>query len=286
MDLELPHGFKRWHSLAEVRAAAVPLAAEWRGQQAFEAWLAGRAGASDLRAYCACCESESDFEIKVQPGALPDWRETLRCRQCGQINRLRAAMHLFRGAQPRLPAGAVYLTEQTSSFHDWLAARIPGLIGSEYLPERPPAGSIVEWQGRRLRHEDITALSMADGTLAALLSFDVLEHVPDYSKALQEFARVLVPGGVLVLTAPFSFELEHSVIRARLGVDGSIEHLLEPDYHGDPLSADGVLCFQYFGWDLLDALRAAGFAQVELITCWAPEFACLGSFQPFILGWR
>lgn len=35
-----------------------------------------------------------------------------------------------------------------------------------------------------------------------VIAFDVLEHVPDYQKALQEVHRVLSPGGYAIFTVP------------------------------------------------------------------------------------
>jgi SAM-dependent methyltransferase len=99
---------------------------------------------------------------------------------------------------------------------------------------------------------------------------EVLEHVPDHLRALQEFRRVLRPGGHLVLTVPFAWDRDRSLLRARLTADGDVEHLMEPEYHGDPMSDDGVLAFHSFGWDLLDDVRAAGFDDVCWALCWRP----------------
>jgi hypothetical protein len=38
-----------------------------------------------------------------------------------------------------------------------------------------------------------------------------------------------------------------------------VQHVEPPEIHGNPLGG-GSLCFQHFGWDILDRLRAAGFA--------------------------
>ncbi len=51
---------------------------------------------------------------------------------------------------------------------------------------------------------DITAIPAPDGSFDAVLCSEVLEHVPDPVLALDEFARLLSPGGRLILTAPFS----------------------------------------------------------------------------------
>lgn len=53
--------------------------------------------------------------------------------------------------------------------------------------------------------------------------------------------------------------------RARLR-DGRIEHLLEPEYHGDHLSgAARVLSFRDYGRDTVERLRAAGFGHAEIL---------------------
>jgi SAM-dependent methyltransferase len=49
---------------------------------------------------------------------------------------------------------------------------------------------------------DATALPYADGSLDAVIVYDVLEHIPDVGRCLAEIARVLRPGGVLAGTVP------------------------------------------------------------------------------------
>lgn len=50
---------------------------------------------------------------------------------------------------------------------------------------------------------DIAAIPEPSASFDAILCTEVLEHVPDPTAALDEFSRLLKPGGRLILTAPF-----------------------------------------------------------------------------------
>lgn len=50
---------------------------------------------------------------------------------------------------------------------------------------------------------DIINIPVADNSFDAILCSEVLEHIPYPEKAIKEFSRILNPGGVLLLTAPF-----------------------------------------------------------------------------------
>jgi ubiquinone/menaquinone biosynthesis C-methylase UbiE len=50
---------------------------------------------------------------------------------------------------------------------------------------------------------DITAIPQPDASFDAIMCTEVLEHLPDPLAAFREFARLLKPGGYLILTAPF-----------------------------------------------------------------------------------
>jgi len=54
---------------------------------------------------------------------------------------------------------------------------------------------------------DVTRLGFGDGRLDGVICSEVLEHVADFSAALGEIARVLKPGGTLLVTCPFLYPI-------------------------------------------------------------------------------
>ena len=50
---------------------------------------------------------------------------------------------------------------------------------------------------------DIAAIPEPNGAFDAIMCTEVFEHIPHPAQALAEFARLLKPGGYLLLTAPF-----------------------------------------------------------------------------------
>jgi ubiquinone/menaquinone biosynthesis C-methylase UbiE len=67
-------------------------------------------------------------------------------------------------------------------------------------------GRLVRGGLLRFERQDVCALPYGDGTFDAVTAISMLEHVPDQgdSMAVREMARVLKPGGRLILTTPFT----------------------------------------------------------------------------------
>jgi SAM-dependent methyltransferase len=194
--------------------------------------------------------------------------------------RLRASMQLFLSRVYRGADSAVYITEQTTPLFRWLQSIHPSLEGSEYLGAACKFGAVKDG----LRNEDLTALTYADASFDTILSFDVLEHVTDDMAAFRECFRCLRPGGTLLFTAPFAYDKGRKVVRARMVEGGAIEHILPPEYHGNPVDPEGALCFRYFAWDVVEDLKSVGFETVEIVNYWSRDFAYLGDFGFIIIA--
>ena len=243
--------------------------AELMNRRAIEDELLARhsAGQRTVMGYSYQAREVVDFEMQGV-----SWREDLACPKTGLSSRLRSALHIFDSACSPSNDDHVYITEQTTPAFRYLSSLYPNLVGSEFLPDGIPGKSNSEG----IRHEDLTQLSFETGSLDSILSFEVLEHIPDFVSSLVEMARVLKPGGHLVWTAPFLPGQYENLRRAEMLPDGTINHIEEPEYHGDPIQKQGILCFHHFGWQLLDQLKEAGFRDAYASYYWSAHYGYYG----------
>ena len=203
-----------------------------------------------------------------------NWRERVICPITSLNSRIRACIQ-FLDFELAIKVGSkVYIAEQLTPLYYYLHTRYPDITGSEFLGPDVQSGFVNE---NGIRHEDATRLSFKDNELDYYLSFECFEHIPDYLQAFRESFRVLKKGGMLYWTIPFSDETQENIVRATINADGSINHLLEPEYHGDPVKPEGgILCFTNFGWQLLDQLRDIGFSDAWVITYWSDALGYYG----------
>lgn len=217
------------------------------------------------RGYSYVAEREVDFlcDFKYAAGyPNVNWRERVVCPVTLLNNRMRAAIWFFDVFSNVYSNSHIYIMEQTTPVYKYLKEKYINLIGSEYLGENFPHGGIND---RGIRNEDATALSFKDETCDAILSFDVFEHIFNYKKAFSECSRVLKECGCLIFTVPFSYDTFDNLERAVLLDNGDINHLLPPEYHGDPLSEGGILCYRHYGWRICEDLRSAGFKEAYAV---------------------
>jgi SAM-dependent methyltransferase len=128
----------------------------------------------------------------------------------------------------------------------------PGYLASQYDPEIGFGKYNLEkkYQSENLEHQTFDSESFD-----IVITQDVFEHMFAPDLAIKEIARTLKIGGAHIMTVPIVMGGEKSRRRARIDKSG-IEHLLEPQYHGNPLSNDGSLVTIDWGNDIVDYLAA------------------------------
>jgi SAM-dependent methyltransferase len=228
--------------------------------------------------YSYTAKKQVDFLVDFQHSSglgEVNWRERVCCPLTYFNNRMRATFHLFDIEMEAYDQSVIYLTEQVTPIYNYFKGKYKNTIGSEYLGDAIPFGSKNK---SGIQNEDLCNLSFDNESFDILVSLDVLEHIPNHEKAFRECSRVLKPGGRMMWSVPFIPNSAKNSIRAKL-TNGEIEHILPPEYHGDPLSDKGVLCFQHFGWEMLEQVRQAGFRDAYAICYFSTEFGYLGGEQ-------
>ena len=187
-----------------------------------------------------------------------NWREGLVYQ--GVNSRTRAVMHVVERTVDLSAAQQlrIYAPEAVTALALRLRGIFPRFLGSEFTDDPE-----MRQQLYPIPFEDLMSLSLPSNTFDLVSSNEVLEHVPNIDRALQEMCRVLKPGGWHIGTCPFRFMDERSQRRARVE-DGRVIYLMEPEYHGNPMSPSGSLVFEIPGWDILDRCKQAGFANAAM----------------------
>lgn len=242
----------------------------------------------NLTGVCAVCGGASSFVSDFMfsgPDAtgrvIPAWRERQIC-SCKLNCRQRSCFQLLADSLGLSAQSIVYCTEQQTDLFQHIERVFPRVVGSEFYGNSYPLGSV---NARGVRNEDITRLTFSDATFDCIFSLDVMEHVPNYKAGFREMARCLKPGGKLLLTAPFHFDEEITRVRATVNADGTLTHHFPPVYHGNPIDPAGSLCFNDFGWDIMEDLCSAGFGDATMFVFTAPHLGYIG-LQYVILASR
>ncbi len=193
----------------------------------------------------------------IEVDAAHNWRESLVA--FGRNSRVRAVMSLIAEKLTGCDAAQVtiYATEGVTALAMCLRGLFPKFLGSEYASSEAVRDSMYP-----IPHEDLTKLTLRSNAFDLVTTNEVLEHVPSLDAGLAEIHRVLRPGGWHVGTHPFAFMDATGFLKAQL-VDGEVKHLMEPEYHGNPVGSPSLV-FELPGWDIVTRARAIGFSDAHM----------------------
>lgn len=181
----------------------------------------------------------------------PWLRDQYLCRRCHSIPRQRALVRVLRKVAPHHTTASVFESSPGTASSDWLARRCTRYQPSQYFSDIAPGDS----DAGGIRSEDLQALTLPDNSVDIFITQDVFEHIVDPDAALAEITRVLAPGGMHIWTVPI-FRGRTTLRRAEGDGKGGVRHLMEPDYHGNPLGG-GSLVIHEWGDDFLPRIDHA-----------------------------
>ena len=165
----------------------------------------------------------------------------------------------------------IYAAEAVTSFALRMRGIFPKFIGSEYATSDAQRDDLYP-----ILCENLQELSFRSDVFDVVTTNEVLEHVSDLDQALSEIHRVLQPGGWHVGTAPFAMGQQNSVVKAKLE-NGQVVHLMEPEYHGNPVDEGGSLVFEIPAWDIVSRAKQAGFTDAHVKYIASTKHACFSS---------
>jgi SAM-dependent methyltransferase len=189
---------------------------------------------------------------------LRDDSITVRCLHCGGSAIHMSIVEALRKNVPNIAEKDVYELSSRGALFKYLSRKCKTLAYSEYYADVPKGT-----YRNNVQCQDVQEITYADQSFDLVTSTEVFEHVPDDFLGFKEVYRVLRPSGKFIFTVPFT-GADKTIERATL-VNGRINHLLPPTYHGDRIRGQGkVLCYRDYGLDIVDRLRTAGFSQVRI----------------------
>ena len=131
---------------------------------------------------------------------------------------------------------------------EMLARERNNCLATHYYPD-VPFGEY-RWG---FRSENLENQTFEDCSFDLIVIQDVFEHILYPDRAFREIARALKPGGAHVFTVPWYYWKK--TVDSAQERDGKIEHLLLPEYHGNPISKDGLLVQPEWGYNICDFIH-------------------------------
>lgn len=248
-----------------------------------EALLNGRDN-FNVEGFCVACSQSRALrlDLKWANDRGPNWRERLEC-ECGCNSRARACLDVLLDLAGGKSSLRIYASEQISAFFRAASRRFPQIVGSEFLRDGTERGKC---NLKGIRHEDLTALTFPNASFDIALAFEVLEHIPKCQAGFSELYRILSPGGLVLISVPFDPREPKTIVRATKELNGEIIHHMPAEFHGDPITRAGCLCFRTFAWDMLEELKNVGFSDAWVVYYWSADRGYLGDFLTLIIAQR
>jgi len=191
------------------------------------------------------------FEMRT-----PKFYRSAQCASCGSWPAQRAFWFAMTSLRPNWRDLAIH---ESSAGGDPVTSRFlkecRNYIISQYDPDRP-GGMMVfdpDKAGGKYIVQDLQKQTFPDGYFDLVVTREVFEHVFDPAAAISEIVRTLKPGGLCLMAVPVANRFKPTQRRARI-TDGVLEHILPPEYHGNPMSQDGALVTIDWGYDIAPLL--------------------------------
>ena len=215
--------------------------------------------------FCEICSRHQTFEA---PDEYWSCRSSLKSQNCpygGCVTRERAIAHAVFTFYSKRQFSSLVVHEAAPTSRGlsyWLKNCVPNVnyVRSGFWPDKPFGSKVGD-----LVNCDLSNQCFGSNLFDIVLHLDVLEHVFDPWKALQECVRTLKPGGRMFFTVPIEPGRLKTEQVAFLDNQGEISIIGKPEYHGNPQRPeDGALVTYRYGFDLPRQILSRLRCDVEL----------------------
>jgi SAM-dependent methyltransferase len=214
-----------------------------------------------LRGFCNVCGNDTEFSVTESPNL----RESLYCNSCGSTarNRMLASGILQVASAPpfqsiaalaNAPAGPEILDTDCYSPIFQLLRKANFYRSSVYIPQKKFGSNMFD----RVTNVDLQDIPFESECFDIILTSDVMEHVRRDDLAHREIHRCLKPSGYYVFTVPYVPGWSNNQIRVDSSGAEDV-YLMQKEYHGDPVTGNGVLVYRIYGNEFIEQLTNMGF---------------------------
>jgi SAM-dependent methyltransferase len=191
--------------------------------------------------HCPICERRTAF---CKEGS---WlRDQFKCTRCSSIPRWRAMIVVLQRFFPNWREMTIHESSPAGAASDKIARECKSCVQTHWFPDVPPGEMRLAY-----RCENLEQQTFSDATFDLVVSQDVFEHVLDPASGFREVARTLKSGGAHVFTIPWYY-WKPTLVRASRDEMDKICYHAKPEYHGNPLDANGSLVVTEWGADFCD----------------------------------
>jgi len=239
-----------------------------------DGFFTGNDGFVTEKGHCTSCESDVVFEKQTTINNLKGIGLTTIfstfCPKCGSITRERATVDALNTFFPAWRCKDVHESSPSLSRIKAMQTLFTttgeecGEYSYSYFYEDVPLG---EYKGES-RCENLEKLTFSNETIDYLITTDVFEHINSPLLAFAEIGRVLRKGGAHIFTIPY---FDHVKTKFRVKEqNGKLLYLDKPQYHLNPINADGSLVTVDWGYDLGRYIWEASGMELLEYTCYKP----------------
>jgi SAM-dependent methyltransferase len=225
--------------------------------------------------YCNNCDQNAVFS------SSNSWlRDFYTCSSCGSVPRERAIIQVIQDELPNWKNLKIHESSPSPRrTSEKLKESGADYIATQYFPRSMP-GEVVNG----FRNEDLENMTFESNEFDLVISLDVMEHVYNPDRVFKEVSRTLKEGGLYIFTVPIINKHARTQRWAKQAQDGSPVFLHEPEYHLNPVDAEGSPVTMHWGYDITDYINKTSGMEAKIINRYDLSLGIAGEYTEVVVA--